>query len=71
MAKAKKSAQYSDGKYYDGQRWRSRRDLHAEINGYENDFAEKYIGYLRRENEGSKYGSYPLHDDYTEESFPD
>lgn len=28
-------------------------------------------GYLRREDNDSKFGSYPLHDDYSEDSNPD
>lgn len=39
-----------------------------ELNTYETRFGEKYIGYLRREYDNSRFGSYPLHDDYSEES---
>ncbi len=42
-----------------------------ECNSYEKMFGKKYIGYLRRENNNSKFGSYPLHDDYSEDSNPD
>lgn len=31
----------------------------------------KYIGYYRREYEGSRFGSFPVHDDYGEESWAD
>jgi hypothetical protein len=31
----------------------------------------KYIGYLDREYEGSRFGTYPLHDDYGDEAWPD
>lgn len=31
----------------------------------------KYLGYYRREYEGSRFGSFPLHDDYSEESWAD
>lgn len=31
----------------------------------------KYLGYLRREYESSRFGSYPIHDDYSEESWAD
>jgi len=40
----------------------------SELNGYETRFGKKYLGYLRREHENSRFGSYPLHDDYSEES---
>lgn len=31
----------------------------------------KYLGYLRREYENSQFGSFPLHDDYGDESWAD
>ena len=31
----------------------------------------KYIGYHRREYEDSRFGSFPVHDDYSEESWAD
>lgn len=31
----------------------------------------KYIGYYRREYEDSRFGSFPVHDDYSEESWAD
>jgi len=31
----------------------------------------KYIGYFRRERKDSRFGSFPIHDDYSEESSPD
>lgn len=31
----------------------------------------KYIGYTRREYEGSRFGSFPIHDDYSDESWAD
>jgi hypothetical protein len=42
-----------------------------QANSYDNLFGKKYIGYLRREDNDSKFGSYPLHDDYSEDSNPD
>ncbi|PAX57190.1 hypothetical protein [Brunnivagina elsteri] len=31
----------------------------------------KYIGYTRREREDSRFGSFPVHDDYGDESWAD
>ncbi|MBX9257373.1 hypothetical protein H1Q63_26205 [Desmonostoc muscorum CCALA 125] len=42
-----------------------------ECNSYETRFGKKYLGYLRRESKNSKFGSYPLHDDYSEGSNPE
>lgn len=42
-----------------------------EFNSYEARFGKKYIGYLRREYQNSRFGSYPLYDDYSEESDPE
>ncbi len=37
----------------------------------DNRDGSKYIGFTRREYENSRFGSYPIHDDYGEDSFPD
>lgn len=42
-----------------------------ELNSYEPRFGKKYLGYQRREYENSRFGSYPLHDDHSEESDPE
>jgi hypothetical protein len=42
-----------------------------DVNGLEKMDGSKYIGYTRREYEGSRFGSYPGHDDYSEESWAD
>lgn len=50
----------------------SERDIDwHECNSYETRFGKKYLGYLRRESQDSRFGSYPLHDDYSEESNPE
>ena len=46
----------------------SKRDIEwSELNSYEIRFSKKYLGYVRREYQNSRFGSYPLHDDYIEE----
>ncbi|MGB5959837.1 MAG: hypothetical protein WBG73_04185 [Coleofasciculaceae cyanobacterium] len=46
-----------------------RRTLY-ECNSWDYDDANKYCGYLAREYNGSRFGSYPLCDDYGEDSHP-
>jgi hypothetical protein len=43
----------------------------SETNSYDRRFGGKYLGYLRREYNGSRFGSMPLYDDYSEHSDPD
>jgi hypothetical protein len=42
-----------------------------DVNALEKMDGSKYIGYTRREYEGSRFGSFPIHDDYSEESWAD
>jgi len=42
-----------------------------ECNNVDSIDGSKYLGYLRREYENSQFGSYPLHDDYGDESWAD
>ncbi|HYW22202.1 MAG TPA: hypothetical protein VE956_23390 [Nodularia sp. (in: cyanobacteria)] len=55
-----------------GRRYKEDRAVDwSEANSYDRHFGGKYLGYLRRECNGSRFGSYPLHDDYSEDSSPD
>ena len=42
-----------------------------ELNSVDSRDGSKYIGYLAREYEESRWGSHPIHDPYGEESSPD
>ncbi len=42
-----------------------------ECNNVDSRDGSKYLGYLRREYENSQFGSFPLHDDYGDESWAD
>jgi hypothetical protein len=46
------------------------RRMSYECNSWDYDDATKYGGYLAREYNGSRFGSYPLCDDYGEDSHP-
>lgn len=48
-----------------------RQSTWDECNSYDRLDASRHIGYHRREYEDSQFGSYPMHDDYSEDSFPD
>lgn len=41
-----------------------------ECNSFDRFDGSKNIGYHSWEYQNSQYGSYPMHDDYSEESFP-
>lgn len=62
----------------------TRAQYYSEGNDESNDYADwyecnsvdrmdgsKYIGYYRREYEDRQFGSFPVHDDYSEESWAD
>lgn len=42
-----------------------------DCNSVDSNDASKYIGFYQREYGGSRFGSYPIHDDYSEESWAD
>jgi hypothetical protein len=65
---------YSDKKKFEEQKeqYKSKASIRwQEFNSYETRFGNKYIGYLRREYRGRRFGSYPLYDDHSEESNPE
>ncbi|WP_026736357.1 hypothetical protein [Fischerella sp. PCC 9605] len=58
--------------FHEIQEYNSERNINwHECNSYETRFGKKYLGYLRRESKNRRFGSYPLHDDYSEESNPE